>query len=186
MEAVAAVMQASILLVVFGVLACVFTRLRAAPPVTGCGLLGWNWSGGPSSRLPSRVSGGLVVASGALAGRRAAGLVLLALAAALFHVMARAGPARLSTVVLGWGRWSSVSMPPLNRAAAGGLLETSFFCVFVAGIERALRCLAGAGPRVGCAASASQPAASGSSLFSACMVIDRWAVLYCRHCACPL
>lgn len=53
--------------------------------------------------------------------------------------MARDGEARLSTVVLGWGRWSSVSMPPLHRAAAGGLLETSCFCVFVAGIERALR-----------------------------------------------
>lgn len=70
MEAVAAVMRALLLLVVFCVLAGVFTRLRVFPRVTAC------W-------FP--------------------GLVLLEIAATLFHVMARAGATGWSTVVLGGG-----------------------------------------------------------------------------------
>lgn len=55
MEAV----QASLLLVVFAVLAGVFTELRAATPVTGCWILGFELVGPhPLSRLPSLVSGG--------------------------------------------------------------------------------------------------------------------------------
>lgn len=81
-------MQALLLLVVFGGLAGVFTRLCAFPPVAGCCILVLNWS----SRIPYRGCRhwrpGLAVASGACTGRRAAGLVLLALAVAPFHVIA--------------------------------------------------------------------------------------------------
>lgn len=99
--AVAAVMRALLLLVVFGVLAGVFTRLCSFPPAAGCGFTGLVIGRGRGlHRVGRHWSPG--VASRERAGRRAHGLVRLAMAAALFHVMARAGAAGWSTVVLRW------------------------------------------------------------------------------------